>query len=224
MREFARQVYAVLAKDITAELRTKDIMSSVLVFAILVLVIFSFAFSPTAQTVALVAPGVLWVTFSFAGVLGLNRSFILEKDQGCLQGLMLCPVDRASIYAGKMLGSLIFMLAVEAATLPVFAILFNLPLFIPEIILVTVLATIGFAAVGTIFSAMAVNTRAREIMLPILFFPIIVPVIIAAVKFSGGILMQESLGSQSNWLQLIIAFDVIFLAVTAITFEYVLEE
>ncbi len=224
MREFARQVYAVLAKDITAELRTKDIMSSVLVFAILVLVIFSFAFQPTAQTVALIAPGVLWVTFSFAGVLGLNRSFILEKDQGCLQGLMLCPVDRASIYAGKMLGSLIFMLAVEAATLPVFAILFNLPLFMPEIILVTVLATIGFAAVGTIFSAMAVNTRAREIMLPILFFPIIVPVIIAAVKFSGGILMQESLGSLGHWLQLIIAFDVIFLAVTAITFEYVLEE
>ena len=171
MKKSVGKVLTILWKDILCELRTRDIVVSVLVFALLVILVFNFAFEP--ERIGLVASGVIWVALTFAGVLGLSRSFILEKDKGCLEGLMLCPVGRDVIYFGKMLGSLTFILVVAVIVLPIFFILFNLPIFRPELVLIVVLATIGFASVGTLFSALAVNTKAREIMLPILFFPIV---------------------------------------------------
>ena len=179
-------VLAVLAKDALLELRTKDILVSVPVFALLVIVVFNFALDPTPRTVAMIAPGILWVAFTFGGVLGLNRSFAIEKDRGNVHGLMLAPVGRDAIYFGKFLGNLSFMLLIEAAVYPVFAVMFNLPVLVPGIVPVALLATVGIAAVGTVFAAMAVNTRSREVMLPVLFFPVVVPVIVAAVEASGG--------------------------------------
>ena len=222
MKKFLGKVLAILWKDILSELRTRDIVVSVLVFALLVIVTFNFAFEP--ERVGLVASGVLWVALTFAGVLGLSRSFVLEKDEGCLEGLMLCPVDREVIYWGKMLGNLTFMLIVAAIVLPIFFILFNLPIFRPELVLIVVLATIGFASVGTLFSALAVNTKAREIMLPILFFPIVVPVIIAAVKATELVLAGESWSSLASWLQIMAAFDIIFLVVSSLVFQFIIEE
>ncbi len=222
MRKSAGKVLAILWKDILSELRTRDVVVSVLVFALLVIVIFNFAFEP--ERVGLVASGVLWVALTFAGVLGLSRSFILEKDNACLEGLMLCPVDRGGIYFGKMLGSLTFILVVAVIILPIFFILFNLPIFQPVLVLIVVLATIGFASVGTLFSALAVNTKAREIMLPILFFPIVVPVIIAAVKATGLVLAGESWSSLLSWLQVMAAFDIIFVVVSSLVFEFIIEE
>lgn len=222
MKKFLGKVLTILWKDILSELRTRDIVVSVLVFALLVIVIFNFAFEP--ERVGLVAPGILWVALTFAGVLGLSRSFVLEKDNDCLEGLMLCPVDRGVIYFGKMLGSLTFILVVAVIVLPIFFILFNLPIFRPELVLIVVLATIGFASVGTLFSALAVNTKAREIMLPILFFPIVVPVIIAAVKATGLVLAGESWDSLSPWLQVMVAFDIIFIVVSSLVFEFIIEE
>ena len=137
---------------------------------------------------------------------------------------MLCPVDRGAIYFGKMLGSLTFILVVAVVVLPIFFILFNLPIFQPELALIVVLATIGFASVGTLFSALAVNTKAREIMLPILFFPIVAPVIIAAVKATGLVLAGESWSSLSSWLQIMAAFDIIFVVVSSLVFEFIIEE
>ena len=221
---FLRKVLAIIHKDIIAELRTKEMFSSMFVFALLVIVIFNFAFDLRVANVKQVAPGVLWVTFIFAGMLGLNRSFILEKDKGCLEGLLLAPVDRSAIYFGKMLGNLIFMSVVEAIVLPIFWVLFNPPLFRPALVLVIVLGTCGFAGVGTLFSAMAVHTRAREVMLPILLFPIVVPLMIAAVKITGGLLDGQPLSEMRNWLNLIVSFDVIFLTVSYMTFDYVVEE
>jgi heme exporter protein B len=194
------------------------------VFALLVIVIFNFAFELRVANVKQVAPGVLWVTFTFAGMLGLNRSFILEKDKGCLEGLLLAPVDRSAIYFGKMLGNLIFMSVVEAIVLPIFWVLFNPPLFSPMLILVIVLGTLGFAGVGTLFSAVAVHTRAREVMLPVLLFPIVVPLMIAAVKITGGLLDGQLLSEMRNWMNLLVGFDVIFLTVSYMTFDYVVEE
>ncbi len=220
MKKFLTKVLAILWKDILSELRTKDIVVSVLVFALLVIVIFNFAFKP--ERVEPVAAGVLWVALTFAGVLGLSRSFVMEK--GCLEGLMLCPVDREVIYLGKMLASVSFMLIVAAIILPIFFILFNLPIFLPKLVLIVVLATIGFATVGTLFSALAVNTKAREVMLPILFLPMVVPVIIAAVEASAIVLQGGSWGSLSPWLQLIAVFNVIFLVVSATVFKFVIEE
>ena len=218
------KVSAILWKDILSELRTKDTIASVLVFSILVIVIFNFTFEPGNRLFKDIAPGVLWVAFTFAGMLSLNRSFARDKEKGCLEGLMLCPVDRAVIYTGKMLGCLVFMLVVEAIILPIFCVLFDLPLFLPKLGVITLVATVGFAAVGTVFSALAVHTRAREIMLPLLFLPIVVPVIIAAVEASGLALSGAPWSEMTTWLGVMLAFDVIFLLVAAWVFEYVLEE
>ncbi|MFQ5875885.1 MAG: heme exporter protein CcmB, partial [Dehalococcoidia bacterium] len=156
MRGFTKKVIAIVWKDIVAELRTKEIFSAMFIFALLVIVIFNFAFELKGIDMVTIAPGVLWVAFIFAGVLGLNRTFIMEKDRGCMEGLMLCPVDRSAIYLGKMVGSVIFMLAVEAVALPIFAVLFNVLIAPLRLLPVILLGTVGFAAVGTLLSAMAV--------------------------------------------------------------------
>ncbi len=221
---FWRKVLAITWKDVLSEMRTREIIFSVLVFALLVIVIFNFAFGTSQETMSLVAPGILWVTFVFAGVLSLNRSFILEKEEGCLEGLMVCPVSREVIYVGKMLGSLLFMLIIEAIALPIFTVLFNLPVLSLQLVAITFLATVGFAAVGTLFSALAVNTKAREMVLPILFLPVVVPIIFSAVMASGLALSGESWGGMSSWLQIILAFDVIFLVASFLVFAFVIEE
>ena len=220
---FLTKMGTILWKDLRAELRTKDILTSMFVFAFLVIVIFNFAFELQRLEPEAIAPGVLWVAFTFAGVLGLNRSFVLEKDRGCLEGLRLWPVDRGAIYLAKMMGNITFILLMEAIALPLFLALSNLPL--PwELLPILLLGTIGFAGVGTLFAAISVNTRTREVMLPLLLFPVIVPVIIAAVKATGVVFAGDSLKEAGGWLNLLISFDAIFLVVAFITFEYVLEE
>ena len=221
---FWSKVMAITWKDTISEMRTKEIISSVLVFTLLVIVIFNFAFGDNQEIMASVAPGMLWATFSFAGVLSLNRAFIPEKEQGCIEGLLACPVSRDVIFAGKALSSLIFMLIVEALALPIFAFLFNLPVLSPHIIIVTILVTVGFVSVGTLFSALAVNTKAREMVLPILFLPIVIPIIIAAIKASALVLGGESANDFATWLRIIIAFDAIFLVVSFLTFDFVIVE
>ena len=221
---FLRQALAIAHKDVVSELRSREIITSVLVFAVLILIIFNFAFTVDAATMTLISPGILWVAFTFAGVLALNRAFVPEKEEGCLEGLLLCPAEREAIYLGKMLGSLSFMLIVEAVIMPVFALLFNINVFQIETLLVTILGTIGFTAVGTIFSALAVNTRAREMVLPVLFLPAVSPVIIAAVESSAAILGGGSFRDITIWLIILIAFDIIFLTVPFLVFSYVIEE
>ena len=211
-------------KDILSETRAREIISSVLVFAILVIVIFNFAFSGSQQEMLSLAPGILWVTFSFAGVLSLNRAFIQEKEENCLEGLMVCPVSREAIYLGKMLSSLFFMLFIEAVVLPVFGLLFNVNVITLPMVTLTLLTTIGFVAIGTLFSALAVNTRAREMVLPILFFPIVAPIIIAAVNASELTLSGTSWDGLGSWLGIIAAFDVIFLTASYLTFAFIVEE
>jgi heme exporter protein B len=221
---FWRKVFAITWKDVLSEMRTREIVFSVLVFTLLVIVIFNFAFGAKQETMVLVAPGILWVTFAFAGVLSLNRSFVQEKEEGCLEGLMVSPASREVIYIGKMLGSLLFMLIIEAMALLIFTFLFNLNVLSPQLVVITVLTTIGFVTVGTLFSALAVNTKAREMVLPLLFLPIILPIIIGAVKASGLALSGESWSSLASWLQIIGAFDVVFLVVSFLIFAFVIEE
>jgi len=218
------KVFTIFWKDTVAELRTKEIITSVLVFAVLVLVIFSFAFDPEAGTMGLVGPGVLWVSFTFAGVLGLNRIFGVEMENSCLEGLKLCPVERNIIFWGKMASSFTFMLAVEIIITPIFLVLFNLPFFMPRLLLIVMLATAGFASVGTLFSALSMNTKARDILLPILFLPIVVPVIIAGVEATALALEGKSWGDMSVWLQIIVASDIIYFVVATLVFDFVIEE
>ena len=222
MRASALAVIAILWKDVVLELRTKDIVVSALVFALLVIVVFNFAITPTPQTVAFVAPGILWIAFTFGGVLGLNRSMALERESGGLHALMLTPVSRDLLFFGKMLGTLLFMLLVEIAVFPIFAILYNFSLLMPGLIPVAILATVAIATVGTLFAAIAANTRSREIMLPLLFFPAVVPVVIAAVEASTAVIQGGS--PFERWIPFLIAYDALFLVVCPFAFQLVVEE
>jgi heme exporter protein B len=223
-RAFVRAMLAVVWKDLAAELRSRELISAMLVFALLVILIFNFALDLDPKTRGSVTSGVLWVTFAFAGTLGLNRSMATEKDRGCLDGLLLTPVDRSAIYFGKSIGNLVFMLLVEAIVLPVYTILYSVNLFNPGLIMVIFLGSIGYTAVGTLLATMSVHTRTRDILLPILLFPLAIPVLIAAVKASAGFLTNSPFEEIKLWLNLIIAYDVIFMAVAFMTFDYIVEE
>ena len=223
MKGFLASISTIVWKDVLLEVRTKDLVLSVTVFALLIIVVFSFAIDPIPQTVALIAPGVLWVSFTFGGVLGLTRSFALEKENGNIHGLMLLPIGRDVIFFGKMVGIFIFMTMIEIIVFPVFVVLFNLSFSFLEFVPVVLLATLGISAVGTLFTAITMNTRSREVMLPLLFFPALLPIIVAAVEANIGSLMANGTDS-GRWLFLLLCFDGIFLVVCPAGFALVLEE
>lgn len=222
--QYMRSIGAIIWKDLAAELRSRELLSAMLVFALLVILIFNFSLELDVQARSTVTAGVLWVTFAFAGTLGLNRSMAMEKDRGCLDGLLLAPVDRSVIYFGKAIGNLIFMLIVEAIVLPVYSVLYSVNLFLPGLLLVITLGSVGYVAVGTLLSSMAVQTRTRDVLLPILLFPLIIPVLIAAVKGSTGFLQGSAVADLMPWINLLIVYDVVFIAAAFMVFDYIVEE
>jgi heme exporter protein B len=219
-----KAIAAITWKDLAAELRSRELLSAMLVFSLLVILIFNFALELDIKTRQSVTAGVLWATFAFAGTLGLNRSMAVEKDRGCLDGLLLAPVDRSAIYFGKVISNLVFMLIVEAIVLPIYSVLYNINLFQPGLMMVILLGSVGYTTVGTLLSSMAVQTRTRDVLLPILLFPVVVPILIAAVKASGGYLTGAGMEEILPWLNLLIAYDVIFTAIAFMVFDYVVEE
>jgi heme exporter protein B len=221
---FVQAMTAIIRKDMTEEWRSRELFSAMLVFALLVILIFNFALELDASARASVTSGVLWVTFAFAGTLGLNRSMATEKDRGCLDGLLLAPVDRAAIYFGKVIGNLVFMIIVELIILPIYSVLYNTNLFHPGLLLVILLGSIGYVAVGTLLATMAVQTRTRDILLPILLFPLVIPVLIPAVKASGGFLQGLHFSEVQNWINLLVGYDVIFTSIAFMIFDAVVEE
>ncbi len=224
LREYLRAIGAVIWKDLVAEWRSREMMSAMLVFAVLVILIFNFALELDIRTRETVTSGVLWVTFIFAGTLGLNRSMAIEKDRGCLDGLLLAPVDRSALYFGKMFGNIIFMLIVEAVVLPLYSALYNINLFQPGLLIAILLGSWGYVAVGTLLASMAVQTRTRDILLPILLFPVALPVLIPALKASNGFLQGFDMVDIRPWLNLLIVYDIVFTAVAFMVFDYVVEE
>ena len=224
VRDFVRAVVAITWKDLAAEFRSRELFSAMLVFSLLVILIFNFALELDIRTRQSVTAGVLWVTFAFAGTLGLNRSMSIEKDQGSLDGLLLAPVDRSAIYFGKVFSNLTFMLIVEAIVLPVYSFLYSVNLLRPGLLLILLLGSVGYIVVGTLLETMAVQSRTRDVLLPILLFPVVIPVLIAAVKASGGFLTGEQAVNIRPWLNLLIVYDVIFTAIAFMVFDYVVEE
>lgn len=222
---FVGKIGMIVWKDLTTEFRSKERLSAMLIFSFLVVVIFAFAFTPSRQIIDQVFPGMVWVAFSFAGILGLNRSFVAEKQNDCLLGLMLAPADRAVIYFGKVISNLVLVLIMEGISLPGFVILFNYRIkgSLPVILLVILLGTVGFIAIGTFLAALAANTRASEILLPLILFPIIIPVLIGAVQATAMALAGKPVSDFSSWLKLIGVYDVIFMVVPFVLFDYVLE-
>ena len=216
--------FAIVQKDLAAEFRSRELLSAMLVFSLLVILIFNFALELDIKTRQSVTAGVLWTTFAFAGTLGLNRSMAVEKDRGCMDGLLLAPVDRSAIYFGKAISNLAFMLIVEAIVLPVYSVLYNVNLFRFDLIGVILLGSIGYTAVGTLLAAMSVQTRTRDVLLPILLFPVVIPVLLSAVKASGGLLAGAEFSEILTPLNILIVYDVIFIAVAFMVFDYVVEE
>ena len=221
---FMRKIWAIVLKDVTAEVHTWEMISAMLVFSVLATLIFSFALDLRGALAQAAAPGVLWATVAFAGTLGLSRSLAREQQTGCPDGLLLAPVDRSAIFFGKALGNLIFMAVVEVVLLPLFSVLFDVPLLLPPVILVTTLGTVGYAAVGTLLATIAINTRAREVMLPILLLPLAIPVLIAAVQATAWLVDGGTLAEAGGWVRLVVVYDLVIVAVSVLTFGYVVEE
>ena len=226
MSRFVGQLQTLIWKELLVEARGRETVLAGAVFALLVLVVFNFAFDLRVENVAAVAPGVLWVTVTFAGVLSLGRSFARERDRRTLDGLLLAPVDRSALYLAKVVASVASMLLVEVIALPAFIGLFNLTVDLPLLVAALVLGTLGLAGVGTLFAAIAAHTRARDVMLPLLLFPIQVPVILATVKSTGAAIRVPGLDPPElgQWLGLLIAFDALFLGLSVVLFDYAIEE
>ncbi len=223
MIPFTRQVYAVFAKDVVLELRTRDALGAMVVFALLVLVTFNFTLDLRPELLAAVGHGVLWVSIVFAGTLGLGRAFAVEREEGTLEGMLMAPLDRSALYLAKVLSSLIFMGIVEVVGVVAFVALFDARVDPGRLLGALSLGTIGLGAVGTLLSGIAANTRAREVMLPLLLFPIIVPLLIGVVESSGAAL-DLSTEQGAPWLSLLATFDLVYLALGAVAFDVVLEE
>jgi heme exporter protein B len=221
-----RLALAIAAKDIRAELRSRTALQSAVVFAALVLVVFNFARDPTVLSASEITPSVLWVTFAFAAMLALNRAFNVERENAALDGLLLAPVPREALFLGKLLANLAFVGTVELVTLPLFMLFFNVSFgaALPGLIGVTALATIGFVAVGTLFSAMAVRTRFAELMLPVLLLPFMVPPLIAAVQATARLLAGRPLSELWGWLRLLALYDIVFVTLCMLTFSAVVDE
>jgi len=226
MRQYFHQIKTIVWKDLVTELKTRELFSSMFIFALLVIVIFIFSVDLSIVKANEVGPGILWVAFLFAGTLGLNRSFMLEKENGCLDGLILTPADRTAIYFGKLISNLIFLLIMEAFILPLFMIFFNVDLLshLGPLLVVILMGTLGFCSIGTLLSSLSSNLKTREIMLPILLYPLIVPVVIAVVRMTGRLLTGEPLAAMMNWVGLTLAFDVIFIGVSIMAIDHILEE
>ncbi len=209
---FLRAALTVTLKDLRVELRNKEVINAALSFALVILLLFSFTFDPTGEETRAMSGGLLWLVFSFAGILVLNRSFARETVNDCLDGLLAAPVSGAALFLGKTLTNVVLLLPLEVISLAVFGIFYNVPwvAIFPRLLLVFVMGTWGFTVIGTVFSALTVNVRLREIMLPLLVFPITVPALMAAVQLTTTLFLGQPLGPEMVWIRLLAAFDLIF--------------
>ena len=224
MKESLAVIWAIGRKDLLLETRNKDIIIAVSAFALLVLMVFTFAIDINHGNAKLIGPGILWAGIAFAGVTGLNRAFALEAEGNTLEALMLAPISRDLIYIAKMLGNFLFITAAQIIVFPIFALLFNLAVLRWEMLVISLLTTIGFSAIGTLFAAMSMRVRAREVMLPLLFLPIVTPLMMAAVESTSQVVNGGSWPDISRWLQLAVAFDIAFIVVSAFIFQQIVED
>ncbi|NKB81677.1 MAG: hypothetical protein GKS05_07305 [Nitrospirales bacterium] len=216
----------VVWKDLLTEWRSRETMSSMFFFALIVILVFSFSFSMDQQAAQELIAGIIWVAFAFTGMIGLGKSFAVELQDDCLNYLQGCPGSKGALYLGKVTANFAFMFAVEVILFPMFIVLFNLNV-IEEfhiLLLIFLMATMGLSAVGTLFSALTVQIRAREVMLPILLLPLVVPVMIAAVEATKGALSGDSFALYRQWLELLAIFDAVFMVVSFWMFEFIMDE
>lgn len=222
---FFKTIQWVVWKDLICELRSRETISSMLFFALIVILVFSFSFSMDQDAARQLIAGIIWVSFTFTGIIGLGKSFSSELQNDCLEALQISPVPKGAVYLGKVLANFLFMLSVEILLFPLFILFFNLDVVeeLGILLFVFLLATLGLSAVGTLFSALTVQIRAREVMLPVLLLPLAVPVMIAAVEATRGSLNGDPYAFYSQWIQLLVVFDIIFTVVSFWLFELILD-
>jgi heme exporter protein B len=224
-----RQFKAMVRKDIVSELRTKEMVVSMFLFVVLAMIVFHYAFSVrSGGDLSVYTGGMLWVVFVFGALLGLNRSFVHEKDEGCLDGLLLCPVDRVTIFLAKMTANLIFLGIIQLLAVPVFAVFFlsgSVAGHLPAFITVIALADLGIAALGTLLATISMNTRARDLLLPIVFLPLIIPLLIAAAAGTSSVFSDGAgLASLAGKLLFLLVYDAVFLVLAYGTYDFAIGE
>jgi heme exporter protein B len=222
---FLRQTLTIAAKDLRSELRTKEALNASLSFALVILLLFSFAFDPTAETTREISGGLLWLVFAFAGALILNRSFARELENDCLDALIASPVPGPALFLGKSIANYALLLGIEVVCLPIFGVFYNVrwTLQLPSLALVLLLASWGVSVVGTVFSALTVNMRLRELMLPMLVYPMLIPCLMAAMQLTTPLLAGEPIqGDLLAWLRMLVGFDLIFTALAVTLIDTVL--
>jgi heme exporter protein B len=226
MGDALRAAFLIAAKDLAIEFRTRTAFFSALVFALLAIVIFYFAWDPTAVAAMDLAPGVLWVIFTFSGLLGLHRGFGVEHADRAMDALLSSPAPREAIYLGKAMANFVFVVAVQMVAIPAVALFYNVPLGSHVLAIggIAVLAAIGLVAVGTLFSSMSVNTRLAELLLPMLALPFFVPIVMPAAQATARILAGRPLAEVTSWMQLLLAFDIVFVAACMLAFPFTLDE
>ena len=223
---FFRQAGAIFWKDVLTEFRTKDALTSMLLFGLLVILMFHFAFEPDSLETERYGPGMLWMTFVFAGLLGMNRAFAGERENDSLQGLKLAPISWGAIYLGKMLANVVFMLIAETVILGCFVLFFNFDLWsrLGWMCGITLLGTTGFASLGTILAGISMNTRMSDVMLPLLLLPLALPLVIGAVNSTAAIFTDPPGEFLGFWVRFLVVFNIIFVTLPLLLFDYVLEE
>ena len=217
---------AILWKDIINELRTKEIVLSMAAFSIVLVVIFNFSLVINNDNIGYLVPSLLWISIIFVGTLGLSRTFAIEKENSAITGILLSPIDRSMLYLSKVISNLIYILITQFLLLFLFMVLFNINIKgeVGLLIIVMILGAIGFSTLGTLFSTMAINTKLRELLLPVILFPVIIPVIINAVRATSIIFNGGGYAEISPYLKILICFDIIFLVTSALVYEFVVEE
>ncbi len=221
---FLKVVISIIRKDLLVEFRSRELVGAMGIFALLSILIFSFALELDRQARVEAISGVLWVTVVFASILGLNRSLAMERDNGNLDALLLSPINRAAVFFGKLVGNFLFTFVIGLILLPLMTALFNMSLIQPLVLLTLVLGTLGFTTVGTLLATMTVQTRAREALLPIVMMPVALPILLAAVRASTGIVNDAPADQWMAWLQILGVLNVVFLVMCAFLFEFVVEE
>ena len=226
MADILSVAWLIARKDLAIEFRTRTAFLSAVVFALLGLVIFYFAWDPTAVTTSDLAPGVMWVIFTFSGLLGLHRSFGVEAADHAIDGILASPASREAVFIGKAIANLVFVIAVQLIAIPALVIFYNLPLgtVAGPLLAIALLAAVGLTAVGTLFSAMAVNTRLAELLLPMLALPFFVPIVMGAAQATAKLLGGRPLIEVSAWIKLLVAFDIVFVFACTLAYPFTVED
>lgn len=220
-----RETFTLLAKDLKLDLRSMENFLSMLFFGVIIILIFAFAMPVEDESHAQLAPGIFWVTFILSGILSLNKSFQIEKENHCMDALLLQPVSRGSLFLGKMAENVIFILLMQSLLIPIFSLFFYQELlgFFLELLFLSFMAGLGFSSLGTLLGGLTADVRFKEILMPILLFPLLVPLLLAGVIILGSVLAGNGLFYEAGWLKLMLGFDLIFLILAYLVFDFVME-